>query len=169
MMYLKPILPVCWVMAGAVLAVSCREPKQKTVVKNQEISFTQEGTLQFYKKSGALITELAIEIADTPYEIETGLMYRTSMKNTQGMLFIFEDVRPRYFYMKNTQLPLDIIFLDADKKVVSFAKNAVPLDETSLPSGVPAKYVLEVNAGWVDGWSIEPGDFISVVRNASLP
>lgn len=168
MMYLKSIIPVCWV-AGVALAVSCREPREKAAIKSQEISFTQEGVLQFYKKSGALITELAIEIADTPYEIETGLMYRTSMENTQGMLFIFEDERPRYFYMKNTQLPLDIIFLDEDKKVVGFAKNTVPLDETSLPSGAPAWYVLEVNAGWADGWGIESGDFISVTRQTPSP
>lgn len=141
--------------------ISCNKKKKPSLAKDQQISFTQEGTLQFYKKDGAPITSLSIEIANTPYEIETGLMYRTSMENNQGMLFIFQDEQPRYFYMKNTQIPLDIIFINSEKKVVSFAQNTTPLDETSLPSTYPAKYVLEINAGLVTAWGIQPGDSVS--------
>ena len=88
-------------------------------------------------------------------------MYRNSMKPNQGMLFIFDDVQERYFYMKNTHIPLDIIYINRDKKIVSFQKNAKPLDETPLPSNVPVKYVLEVNAGKADTWSLSVGDSIS--------
>ncbi|MGE5943434.1 MAG: DUF192 domain-containing protein [Flavobacteriales bacterium] len=88
-------------------------------------------------------------------------MYRSSMETNQGMLFVFDDVTERHFYMKNTQIPLDIIYIGANKKIVSFQKNAKPFDESSLPSNIPAKYVLEINAGLVDTWSLKEGDSIS--------
>ena len=83
------------------------------------------------------------------------------MEVKQGMLFIFDDIIPRYFYMKNTYIPLDIIFINENKTIVSFQKNTKPLDEKSLPSNVPAKYVLEVNAGKVDEWGISEGNYVT--------
>lgn len=159
MRFLKTITLL--LISSILLLFSCKEENKKPAVKNQEIAFTKEGDLQLYKKDSTLIKTLAIEIADNDYETETGLMYRTAMKDTQGMLFIFENEEPRYFYMKNTQIPLDIIYISAEKRIVSFAKNAVPLDESALPSNAPAKYVLEINAGLADRWGLETGDFIS--------
>jgi uncharacterized membrane protein (UPF0127 family) len=101
---------------------------------------------------------LNIEIADDEYQTQTGLMYRKSMKDDQGMLFIFEEEIRRAFYMKNTQFALDIIFINSDRKVVSIQKNAKSFDLTSLPSEEPAQYVLEVNAGLSDTWTLESGD-----------
>ena len=66
------------------------------------------------------------------------------------MLFIFDDEKERYFYMKNTKIPLDIIYINSNKTIVSFQKSAKPFDESSLPSNAPAQYVLEINAGLVD-------------------
>ena len=83
------------------------------------------------------------------------------MKLNQGMLFIFDDTSERFFYMKNTKIPLDLIFINENKKIVSFQKDAKPFDETSLPSNVPAKFVLEVNAGLVANLSVAVGDSIS--------
>jgi len=83
------------------------------------------------------------------------------MKSNQGMLFVFDDQVERFFYMKNTKIPLDLIFIDENKKIVSFQKNAQPFDENSLPSKFPAKYVLEVNANLVDTWELNIGDLIS--------
>ena len=82
------------------------------------------------------------------------------MNPNEGMLFIFKDEQPRSFYMKNTLIPLDIIYLNKDKAVVSIQKNAKPLDESSLPSEQPAMYVLEVNAGLSELWKISNGDYI---------
>jgi uncharacterized membrane protein (UPF0127 family) len=76
------------------------------------------------------------------------------------MLFIFPDEDFRSFYMKNTKIPLDIIYIDEAKSIVSIQKNAKPFNETSLPSDVPAKYVLEVNGGLSDEWQLEVGDRI---------
>jgi len=88
-------------------------------------------------------------------------MYRKTMEENQGMLFIFPDAQVRSFYMKNTEIGLDIIYINADKQIVSFQKNAIPFDVTSLPSVVPAQFVLEINAGLSNRWNIEVGDKIS--------
>ena len=81
------------------------------------------------------------------------------------MLFIFPDEQPRSFYMKNTEFSLDIIFIDAEKEIVSIQKNAKPLDQRSLPSEGPSQYVLEVNAGLSNQWNLEAGDRIDWNRN----
>ncbi len=102
-----------------------------------------------------------VEIARSAYEHSKGLMDRTSMPHNQGMLFIFDDMSPRSFWMRNTRISLDIIFVDDQYKVVSIQKNAVPMSEESLPSEGPAKYVVEVNAGFSDLYNIRPGDSLS--------
>lgn len=143
-----------------IAVTSCKDEKKS--VKQTEISFNKEADLIIHKiATDSTEIKLDIEIADTDYDIQTGLMYRSSMETNQGMLFVFDDVVERHFYMKNTQISLDIIYLDANRKIVSFQKNAKPFDETSLPSNVPAKYVLEVNAGMSDVWSVKEGDSIS--------
>jgi len=83
------------------------------------------------------------------------------MEPKRGMLFIQKTFKPQSFYMKNTLIPLDIIFIDDQYKIVSFQKNAKPLDETSLPSEKAAIYVLEINAGLSDQWNLKTGDSIS--------
>lgn len=140
---------------------SCKEERKTSEVKKIEVKFTKEGELKLKKAtSDSLLASLDIEIADDEYSTQTGLMYRKSMNNNQGMLFIFSDVDYRAFYMKNTEIPLDIIFIAEDKTIVSIQKNAQPMNETSLPSEAPAKYVLEVNAGMSDEWSLSKGDRI---------
>ncbi len=138
--------------------IGCKDNKK--VIKQTEITFTKEGELTVFKASDSTKVTLDIEIADTDFDTETGLMYRNSMENNQGMLFVFDDESERFFYMKNTKIPLDLIYINANKNIVSFQKNAKPFDESSLPSKAPAKYVLEVNAGLVDTWKLSVGDSI---------
>ncbi|WP_338733205.1 DUF192 domain-containing protein [Mangrovimonas cancribranchiae] len=155
----KYLLPA--IIVGTMFSFSCKEEDAKNI-KPTEVSFKKEGELTIFKAtSDSIITQLDIEIAKTSYETQTGLMYRSSMKKNRGMLFIFDDVSPRYFYMKNTRIPLDIIYLNENLSIVSIQKNAKPLDESSLPSKVPAKYVLEVNAGLSDVWQLTEGDKIT--------
>ena len=130
--------------------ISCKEKKK--VIKQTEVTFTKEGELTVFNASDSTKVSLNIEIADTDFDIQTGLMYRNSMENNQGMLFVFDDETERFFYMKNTKIPLDLIYINANSKIVSFQKNAKPFDESSLPSNASAKYVLEVNAGLPFGW-----------------
>lgn len=104
-----------------------------------------------------------VEVADSSEEIREGLMYREELGEKEGMLFIFQDERERNFWMKNTLIPLDMIFLDKDKKIVHIVKNAEPCSEEECQlynSRYSSKYVIEVNAGFADKHNIEVGDFI---------
>ena len=144
---------------------SCKEEPKK-VIKTAPIAFTKEGELSITKqKADTLIAKLDIEFAESEYETQTGLMYRNSMEDSQGMLFIFPEERMHSFYMKNTEIPLDIIFLKADLTIASFQENAHPMNETGLSSQVPIQYVLEVNAGLAEKWLLEVGDRIAYHKN----
>lgn len=146
---------------------NCKDaPKTETKSLTQEVKFTKEGELELLKAdTDSIVAKLDIEIADDDYQTQTGLMYRRSMAENHGMLFIFDNMQMRSFFMKNTEFALDIIYLDSDKKIVSIQKNARPFDETSLPSSAPAQYVLEVNAGLSDKWMLEEGDEIRFTIN----
>jgi uncharacterized membrane protein (UPF0127 family) len=143
------------------LVSSCKERERQVKSITKEIVFSKEGELNLKKvNTDSIYKKLDIEIAETEYETQTGLMYRKSMEDNQAMLFIFENEQPRSFYMKNTEFPLDIIYLNKEKKIVSIQKNAKPFDNTSLPSNVPVLYVLEINGGLSDIWKINIGDAI---------
>ena len=157
------------IILSAVLAASflssCKDDNDtEDPIETEEITFTKEGEATLLKSSGDTIKQIDIEIADNSYERQTGLMYRESMEDDQGMLFIYDDEAPRAFYMKNTYIALDIIYFASDSTAVSFQKNAQPQDESSLPSEEPAQFVLEVNAGLADDWNIEVGDKIDFER-----
>ncbi len=107
-------------------------------------------------------TVFAVELAQTPEDRQTGLMFVEHMPMFSGMLFIFDTMAPRAFWMQNTLISLDIIFVDDQGQVVNIAKDAVPGDLTSLPSDGPAQFVLEINAGLSSRLGIEPG---SVIRH----
>ncbi len=164
-MFLKHLRVVVLLSLLSVLVYSCKEDKKHSKATRVEIAFKKEGELSLIKASNdSLFQKLNIEIADDEYQTETGLMYRKSMQDNQGMLFIFPDSQYRYFYMRNTEIPLDIIYIDKNKTIVSIQKNAKPFDETSLPSEGPAKYVLEINAGLSAKWNLEKGDKIQFSR-----
>ncbi|MEX6507500.1 DUF192 domain-containing protein [Jiella sp. M17.18] len=102
--------------------------------------------------------KLDIEIAATESERETGLMNRSSMPQDHGMLFVFDATGPVAFWMKNTLIPLDMLFIDDKGTVKSIKTNAQPLDETPIPSGVPVRYVLELNGGAAARLDVKTGD-----------
>ena len=135
--------------------------EQIVEITPDDILFTKDGELSIFKND-SLIQTIDVEFAKNEMERSLGLMYRSSMDEHQGMWFIFPEEAPRSFYMRNTEISLDIIYLDKDKKVVSIAKNARPYDETSLPSEKPAMYVLEINGGLADKWGIDKGDRVEV-------
>lgn len=102
-------------------------------------------------------TRFAVEIADTPETRAQGLMHREYMAPDAGMLFLFDPVRPVAFWMRNTILPLDLLFIDASGTVVKIHENAVPYSERFMPSGAPVRAVLEVNAGLSEKLGLAPG------------
>lgn len=123
-----------------------------------EPPFVKEGELRFLSPEGQERFRFDVEIADTDQSRMQGLMFRKSMKENQGMLFLMERNEPQSFWMKNTHISLDIIYVGEDKRVVSIQKNTLPFSEESLPSYKPAPYVVEVNAGLSDKLGIREGD-----------
>lgn len=109
-----------------------------------------------YPPNGASV-QVSVEIADTPGKRSFGLMYRRDLPEHQGMLFLFPREAPLSFWMKNTPLPLDIIYINAARTIVSIAANTTPFSERPLPSGSPAQFVLEVNAGFCHKYGITTG------------
>lgn len=107
-------------------------------------------------------TTIDVEIADTPQEQQHGLMSRTSLGESSGMLFIFSGDMPRSFWMQNTPLPLDMIFVDSGLTIVDINHNATPYSESIFTSAKPCKYVVEVNGGFCEAHGIAIGDKIKI-------
>ena len=120
----------------------------------------------FAKKNGVESPKVAVELALDPSEHARGLMYVKSMPEQQGMLFIFPKEEQRSFWMKNTYLELDMIFVNSDQRIVSITHRAVPLSETPRPSNRPAKFVLEVGGGLAEKWGLAEGDLMKVTGPA---
>lgn len=104
--------------------------------------------------------KFAVELAASPAEQEKGLMFRTQMGADEGMIFPMEPPRPAYFWMRNTVIALDIIFIGPDRRVLNIAAGAVPYDETPLPSAGKVSAVLELTAGRAAQLGIKPGDSV---------
>lgn len=135
-----------WVLASFLCALmsitsSCgAEPKV--------VISTQDGRENLFK----------VETADTPAKRELGLQYRKDLAPDSGMIFIFPDSSVQSFWMKNTPIPLDMIFIGADRKIVGIVEQTVPfsLDSRSVPA--PSRYVLEINGGLSRRYGIKAGD-----------
>ncbi|RPD42180.1 DUF192 domain-containing protein [Chitinophaga barathri] len=169
-----------WIMAisGFALAASCQNqptqdsgadtataPTTATTPAPDGPVFKKEGQLSFIgKEKGDTIKTIDIEIAETDEERAKGLMDRKSMEDTQGMLFIFSAPEEQSFWMKNTYISLDIMYVNEKFEIVSIQKYATPLSEESLPSYKKAQYVVETNAGFADKYKIAFGDKIAYTK-----
>jgi uncharacterized protein len=136
------------------------KPSKLSDPVNDKIMFQKQGELTFFNQKNKVLSKLEIEIAATEYTREKGLMERAAMDENQGMLFIFEAPSVQSFWMKNTILPLDLIFVDQNNNIVHIGYNAVPFSEALISSEKPAMYVVEVNAGYCKKFKIENGDKI---------
>lgn len=123
-------------------------------------TFSKEGELVFSDSLGNIKTKIDIEIADDDYQRQLGLMNRKEMKQNEGMLFIFPRQDWLSFWMRNTLISLDMIFVNENKQIVTIHKNTRILSDSSYPSTRPAKYVVEVIAGFTDKYNIQVGDKI---------
>lgn len=101
---------------------------------------------------------LHVEVAVTPQEHMQGLMYRTEMPEDQGMLFLFPESQPRGFWMRNTLIPLDMVFIKDDGVIANIHANAKPKDETVIYSDGPVARVLELNGGTAERLGLKAGD-----------
>ena len=116
--------------------------------------------------TGAGKSEIATEIAATPTEQEQGLMFRTSIGDNEGMLFVYPKPQTIQMWMRNTYVPLDMVFVAADGTVSRIETNAEPLSDRVISSGGAALAVLELKAGTARRLSLKPGDRITA---PSLP
>ena len=108
--------------------------------------------------AGGSAYKFEVEIVTTPETRAQGLMFRKSLAANGGMLFIYPGEQPVSFWMKNTLIPLDMLFVRADGSIAHIAHNAVPHDETPIDSGASVKAVLEVNGGTATALGIKEGD-----------
>ena len=116
-----------------------------------------EGTLNFIHPDGSAAASISIEIADTLADQEKGLMGRCSINMDTGMLFIFDWVEPKGFWMRNTLIPLDIIFVSEDKRIINMIEHTKPMSRKILRSEKPIKYAIEVCAGFIKRFGIAEG------------
>lgn len=112
--------------------------------------------LEIVTKSGVQV--FSVEMATTDEEKQTGLMYRKELADGKGMLFDFDPEQEVSMWMKNTYVPLDMIFIRADGRILRIAENTEPLSTRIISSGGPARAVLEVVAGTAQKYGIRPGD-----------
>jgi uncharacterized protein len=126
-----------------------------------EPQFKKQGELKFLSSNGKKeLRMIDIEIAANDSSRTMGLMYRKSMEETKGMLFIFEQPDLHSFWMKNTYISLDIIYVSEKKEIVKIYKNTEKLSTKSLPTDKPSLYVVEVIAGFCEKYGIKEGDKI---------
>jgi uncharacterized membrane protein (UPF0127 family) len=103
-----------------------------------------------------------VELAQTSHDLEKGLMYRREMPEDRGMLFRLGERRDHTFWMHNTCIPLDMLFVDDDGTVVGIVEGAEPLTDVSRSVGCPSTYVLETNAGWARRHGVRPGQRMGI-------
>ena len=133
-------LVACWALLAALAAANAAE----------------QDTIEIVTRTG--VHAFSVELATNTAERTVGLMYRKELPEGRGMLFDFHDEQPVQFWMHNTYIPLDMIFIRADGRILRIAENTVPLSETLVPSGGPVRAVLEVIGGTAKKLGIAPGD-----------
>ncbi len=117
----------------------------------------KESTVIFSSRSGQELCRFSVELAATQEEQSRGLMFRKRLDALSGMLFVNNEDAMRFFWMKNTYIPLDLVFINTGGEVKHVHYSAVPFDETPISSVHPVRYVLEVNAGALKKCRIDAG------------
>jgi hypothetical protein len=116
------------------------------------------GKVTFEGAKGAV----TVEIAREDEHRQRGLMYRTKMADEAGMIFVFEERTNHTFWMHNTCIPLDMLFIDRDGTIVGIEENVPTMDDSTFEVGCPSTYVLEVNAGWTRRHGVEAGQSVKI-------
>ncbi len=161
-LFVKIGVGVLIVAVVALLVVPNLMKSKRTTSEEEimEVPFTKEGSVTILDSLGKERVKIDAEFADTEYDRQRGLMFRKTMQEGQGMLFIFPVEEMQSFWMRNTYISLDMIFIDANKKIVTIHKNTKTLSDQSYPSTAPSKYVLEVVSGFCVKHGVEVGDVV---------
>jgi uncharacterized membrane protein (UPF0127 family) len=153
------------IVALALVALGCRAPSPSPGPPDAR-AFRPRVTIE--SPSGRS-SPVDVEVARTPAEVERGLMFRRELAPDAGMIFVFDDESEHVFWMKNTFIPLDMLFIDAAGRVISIAERTVPHSLDLVAATAPARAVLEVNGGTAARLGIKPGDRVvfPIFGNAS--
>jgi len=151
-------------MSSFILLGGCAKTQEPAATSMEEIVFRPDGVLDFVRADSSISARIFIEIAESPEAQAQGLMYRRSLPEKGGMLFIDPAPSMRSFWMKNTPLALDIIFVNDQGEVVNIVKRTTPYSEEHILSTGPAQYVVEVRAGFTDKFNITDTDRVSWER-----
>lgn len=147
---------------------SCSSPdKEKTSPSqsNRQLEFTAD--VQFLRTDQTVISEIEAAVADNDELRSAGLMDVTSLPENAGMIFLFDNNRPRSFWMANTPLSLDILFVNSEMEIVRIHRNTTPYSQAPIESERPAKYVIEVNAGYTLRNDITEGQLVEFDINST--
>lgn len=141
---------------------TCTAEKEQQPERESSRQLDFISTVQFTNSSGDSISTIQVAIADNDASRNEGLMDVHDLPNDAGMLFIFENDAPRSFWMANTPLSLDIIYANSEYEIVRIHRNTPPYSNDNFLSDAPAKYVVEVNAGYTVSKDITEGMFIEL-------
>jgi uncharacterized membrane protein (UPF0127 family) len=144
---------------------ACRNGQSGSVPPGT-VAAVPSGPVVILHAAGGRVLPIRVEVARTDAERERGLMYRNHLDPNAGMLFMFDRDGPLTFWMKNTLIPLDMIFIDRDKRIVGIVDNAIPETETPRRVEGQSRFVLEVGGGLSRRLGVAPG---SVVEFQGLP
>lgn len=133
---------------------ACRTAPDDEPLARNSATWRVDGALDFVRPDGSVIRTVDLEIAADAESRRVGLMNRRQITDDQAMLFVFDAPDMQSFWMANTPLPLDIIFVDADSQVVNIARRTKPLSHERVNSTGPAKYVVEVRGGFADRYGL---------------
>ncbi len=146
---------VLLILSGAMaLFIACANQHLQHHGNPPPVSDYSAGTLDFLQIDGSVVASITVEIADTPEIQMKGLMGRKKLDLNKGMLFVFKQIKPRTFWMKDTPISLDIIFIGGDGCVLNIAESTRPMSVQNYPSDGPVKYVVEVRAGFAKRFKI---------------
>jgi hypothetical protein len=135
-----------------------RDSRETEIAEPEETPlFRKDSELSFYDQEENLVTTIDIEIADTIPSRTEGLMFRPAMEQNRGMLFIFDRTHNIEMWMRNTYIPLDMIFVRIDRTIAHIETATVPFTDDPIASPEPVLYVIEVNAGFVERYGIREG------------
>jgi uncharacterized membrane protein (UPF0127 family) len=141
---------------GALVIALCLVPAGPARAQSSLVTF-ERGELEIETGDGTRHV-FRIELATAPQQQSQGLMFRRSLAPDGGMLFVYPSERTISMWMRNTLIPLDMVFIAADGRIVKVAQRTVPMSLATISSGGPAKAVLEVNGGTAARLGLEPGD-----------
>ncbi|MFB6273078.1 MAG: DUF192 domain-containing protein [Salinibacter sp.] len=149
---------------ASLLVFGCADDKTQ---QNEDLRTLQdEGTLTFYRPSGDTLKTITIDVADTDAEKKRGLMRQRTLGYDQGMLFPYDTADRGSMWMKNTPLPLDIIFVAPDSQVINIARRTTPFSEKKITPAAPRKYVVEVRGGFADRFGLTDSTRVRWTRTA---